>query len=97
MVILAVTIRLHISQAESLKEKRQVLRSLIDSIRSRTRASVAETGFQDLLQRAEIGAALAAPDVQSLTGPAELIRRLVDQCWEAEIETFELQYWRPGE
>jgi hypothetical protein len=46
----------------SLKDKRSVVRSLRDRLRARQAASVAETDFQDELQRAELTAAFVASD-----------------------------------
>lgn len=48
--------------SRSLKQKRSVVRSLRDRLRSRYSISVSETDFQDDLQRAELAAALAASD-----------------------------------
>lgn len=55
---------LHIEAAQSLKSKRQVLRSLKDRLSARFNVSVAEVGSQDLWQRAEIGIALVALDAK---------------------------------
>ena len=46
----------------SLKEKRSVVRSLKDRLRTRFHVSVAETGYQDVLTRAEVAVALVASD-----------------------------------
>ncbi|MDQ3878997.1 MAG: DUF503 domain-containing protein [Actinomycetota bacterium] len=46
---------LFIPASTSLKEKRHVLRSIIDGVRNRYNVSVAEVDFQDLWQRAAIG------------------------------------------
>ena len=46
---------LFIPASTSLKDKRQVLRSVIDGIRRRYNVSIAEVDFQDLWQRAAIG------------------------------------------
>ena len=48
------TLQLHLHAAESLKDKRRVVRSLIERARSRHNVAVAEADHQDLLQRAEI-------------------------------------------
>jgi uncharacterized protein YlxP (DUF503 family) len=50
-------IELEIFGARSLKEKRLVLKSLLDRLPNRFNVSVAETGHQDLWQRAEIAVA----------------------------------------
>lgn len=46
----------------SLKQKRSVVRSLRDRLRARYSISVAETDFQDDVQRAELTVAVAASD-----------------------------------
>jgi uncharacterized protein YlxP (DUF503 family) len=50
MVIGLLTLKLHFPEAQSLKEKRFALRSLIDRLRNRHNVSVAEVGDQDLWQ-----------------------------------------------
>jgi uncharacterized protein len=49
---------LHIPTANSLKAKRQVIKSLVQRLRNRFNVSVSEVGFQDLWQRAELGMAV---------------------------------------
>lgn len=46
----------------SLKEKRSVIRSLRDRLRTKFNVSVAETGLQDVHTRAEITIALVTSD-----------------------------------
>ena len=46
------TIEVFIAGARSLKDKRQVLRSLTDRLRQRHNVSIAEVAHQDLWQRA---------------------------------------------
>jgi uncharacterized protein len=62
MVVASQTWRLSIPGCASLKEKRSVVRSLKDRLRSRFNVSVAETDQQDVLRRAEISIALVATD-----------------------------------
>lgn len=50
-------IELHISGATSLKEKRQVMKSLAQRIGHRFNVSVAETEHQDLMQRGTLAVA----------------------------------------
>jgi hypothetical protein len=61
-VVASQTWHLSLPGCASLKEKRSVVRSLKDRLRSRFALSVAETGDQDVLTRAEISAALVASD-----------------------------------
>lgn len=67
MVVAVVVCDLHLPQVRSLKEKRQVLQSVIGRLTSRHRISIAETAFQDLYQRSRLGMAL----VERNSGPAE--------------------------
>lgn len=51
------TVELHISGCRSLKEKRQVLQSLMTRLRNDFNLSIAEVGHHDLHQRASIAIA----------------------------------------
>mgnify|MGYP006175873549 CR=1 FL=1 len=54
MVIGVCTLQLSIPVAQSLKEKRQVIKSLKDRLHARFNVSASETAHQDLHQRAEL-------------------------------------------
>ena len=49
------TLELHLAEAQSLKDKRQVLRSLKDRLRANFNVAVAELDFEDTWQRSVIG------------------------------------------
>jgi uncharacterized protein YlxP (DUF503 family) len=49
------TLELHLPEAQSLKDKRQVLRSLKDRLRGQFNVAVAELEHQDVWQRAVVG------------------------------------------
>jgi uncharacterized protein len=49
------TLELHLPEAHSLKDKRQVLRSLKDRLRRHFNVAVAELDFQDVWQSSLIG------------------------------------------
>jgi len=49
------TLELHLAEAQSLKDKRQVLRSLKDRLRAHFNVAVAELDFEDTWQRSVIG------------------------------------------
>lgn len=53
---------LFIPGARSLKDKRQVLQSLVSRTRDRFPVSVAETGYQDLWQRSVVEAVIISSD-----------------------------------
>jgi hypothetical protein len=60
MHIAALRVRLEITSALTLKDKRQVIRSLLDRIRNRFNVSAAETGENDSVRYAELAAAAVA-------------------------------------
>jgi uncharacterized protein YlxP (DUF503 family) len=55
MAVGLLTLELHIADAQSLKDKRQVIRSLKDRLRGKFNVAVAELDFQDSWQRSVIG------------------------------------------
>jgi hypothetical protein len=81
---------LHLPHARDLKAKRRVVRGLIDRMHARHRVSVAETGFQDLHQRCEIGVAVVAAEEQEVDRILDLVRELAEQ----ELEVVVLD-WQP--
>ncbi len=69
------TLELRLGNSHSLKDKRQVVKSLKDRLRNRFNVSVAEIEYQDLWQRA----AVAAVTVSSDHGQAERVLQSVEQ------------------
>jgi uncharacterized protein YlxP (DUF503 family) len=72
MPIAFLTIELRIEAAHSLKDKRQVLRSLKDKLRAGFNVSVAELDAVDLWQRATVG-------VVSISGSRDYLRGLMEK------------------
>ena len=54
MEIGVLTLQVHLHDAQSLKDKRRVIKSLTGRVRARHNVAVAEVDHQDLLQRSEI-------------------------------------------
>lgn len=55
MVVGALKVEFHLSDNQSLKGKRKVVKSMVDRVKSRFNVSVAEVGSNDLWQTIEIG------------------------------------------
>jgi hypothetical protein len=66
MPIGLLTLEIHISDAHSLKEKRQVLRSLKDRLRAHFNVAVAELEHQDAWQHAVVGVVTISSDAKHL-------------------------------
>ena len=77
-MIAFLTIELRIEAAHSLKDKRQVLRSLKDKLRASFNVSVAELDAADLWQRATVG-------VVSISGSRDYLRGLMEKVERAAI------------
>ncbi|MEM6455698.1 MAG: DUF503 domain-containing protein [Acidobacteriota bacterium] len=78
MIIAIASCELHLPEARSLKQKRKVIRSLVDRLHQRFRISVAETDYHDLHQRAEIGVAAVVRDDAAGEQLLDAVRNLID-------------------
>ncbi len=78
MVVGVSIFELHLPQARSLKQKRKVIKSLIDRIHRRFRVSIAETGHHDLHQRSEVSIAAVAVSPSDGQYLMDAIRDLID-------------------
>src|SRR5260221_12257390 len=97
MVVGVLRLTLYIHGASSLKDKRQVLRKVVDRLRSRFNVSVAEVGDQDLWQKAVVGIVAVANDhsfvnevLDKCARDAGAIAEIVNR--EMEIETYSEMY-----
>jgi uncharacterized protein YlxP (DUF503 family) len=85
MLIGLTKFELHLPPARSLKDKRRVVKSLVERLHERYRVSVMESGFHDLHQRAEVSIAYLAGSESELDRMAAEMRRLVDGADEAMV------------
>ena len=77
MIVGLLTLDLHIFEAHSLKEKRFVIKSLIDRIKNKFNVSVAEVDANDLWQRSVIGIAFVSNETVMVNKVFEQIKNLV--------------------
>ena len=92
MVVGISVFELHLPSSRSLKDKRRVVKSLIDRVHQRYRVSIAETGFHDLHQRAEIGmAVVVAGGEREMEKLMEEVRNLVESDPEIYLTVWEPQ------
>jgi uncharacterized protein YlxP (DUF503 family) len=84
--VLGVRYDLQLPGVHSLKEKRAVLRPLLDRLRN-TGASISEVDHHDRWQRASVGVAIVGPDARHVDELADAVDRIV---WSrAEVEVIE--------
>ncbi len=85
MAVAVVQADLLVPGCRSLKEKRSVVKGLIERARGKFNASVAEVGSQDLLQRAQVGASLVANDRRLLAAEAEALLSYLAGCPDVQV------------
>ena len=85
MVVGLMTWELHLPACQSLKDKRQVLKSLKDRLHQRFNLSAAETDHQDLWQRAELTVAVVSTDRRHAEAVLQEADRLVEGAAGARI------------
>ena len=85
MITLSARLTFYISHATSLKDKRQVRRSLIDKARQRFNASVAEVDTQNIHQTLTIGVAVVSGDISHAGRSLDEIIRFMEDQDDAEL------------
>jgi len=85
MFVAVALFELHIEYAQSLKEKRMVVKSLRDKLRHRFEISAAEVGLQDVHQHARIGVSFVTGSRQVAESLMERIEAFVDDHTDAVV------------
>ena len=79
MVVGTAVVSLYVQDAQSLKDKRRVVKSLIDRVRHRFNASVAEVDDQDLWQSARLAIAVVGSDSSSVARQLQSITVFIEE------------------
>ena len=85
MLVAALQLDLLIPGCGSLKEKRHVVKTLSNAIRSTFDVAVAETGYHDQWQRTELGVAAVGAQGYHLRKVLHSVQRFVDRWAEVEV------------
>lgn len=85
MRVAALRVELRLPTPQSLKQKRGLLRPVVQGLRSLGSYSVAEVDHHDDWQRATLGVAIAAPDGTSLGMQLDKLHRYLDTRVEIEV------------
>ena len=84
VTIALLTLDIHLPHAQSLKDKRMVIRRLKDRLRSKFNVSVSEIDHQDLWQRSQMSVVTVGPDEsflqKVLQEAAEEAERAAPEC-----------------
>ncbi|HBC30052.1 MAG TPA: DUF503 domain-containing protein [Clostridiales bacterium] len=85
MIVCSCEIEILIYSSNSLKEKRQVVKSIIERIKSKFNASVAEVGYNELWNRAAIGIAVVSNNRSLCDASISKIVKFIDYDERVEI------------
>ena len=77
MWVLAARFDLHVPASASLKDRRRVVRPVVEGLRSRFNVAVAEVAGQDTWQRVSVGVAVVGSDSRVLAVAMRKIERFV--------------------
>jgi len=79
MVIGVCKLDLRIPENHSLKEKRHVLRKLMDRVRTRFNVAISEVGDNDLWQRAQMGFCTVGNDRRHINSSLDKVIYFIEQ------------------
>jgi uncharacterized protein YlxP (DUF503 family) len=96
MLLAALRIDVRIPACRSLKEKRHVLKALTNGIRN-FEVAVAETGFHDKWQRAELGVAAVGTEGYHLKKVMHSVQRFVERSADVDLIDAELTMHSPDD
>ncbi|HEV2720761.1 MAG TPA: DUF503 domain-containing protein [Thermoanaerobaculia bacterium] len=85
MLVVVAIYELHIEYAQSLKEKRMVVKSLRDKLRHRFELSAAEVGLQDVHQRARMAVSFIALEHAQADAKLEKIEEFIASNTDATL------------
>jgi uncharacterized protein YlxP (DUF503 family) len=91
MVVGSLEVRLRVREARSLKDKRQVVRSIVDRLRNGFNVSVAEVDAQDKHQLAVLGIAMVSNEAFHVRTTLQKIVEILRRHPIAEMISHELE------
>lgn len=92
MVFAISVFELHVPGARNLKEKRRVVRSVVDRLRQRFHLSIIESDHHDLHQRAEIALAAVHHSYHEMQNLLADVRRTIDEQPDSILLHWDPQY-----
>lgn len=78
MLVGTLIVQVYIPSSTSLKDKRQVVKSVIHRVQNRFNVSVVELNNEDLWQRATVGVAIAGDNQEYIQRQLQLVLNFMD-------------------
>lgn len=85
MIVGLCTVELYIASAHSLKEKRSVIKSLMERIKNKFNVSIAEIDYQDNWQRAVFGIATVSNETVHVNQVLNNITKFIENNDMSEV------------
>jgi len=91
MVVGTLFVEVYIPGADSLKEKRQVVKSVVRRVQHRFNVSIAEMNNEDKWQRAQIGVSMVGNDWDHIQRQLQLVINFLDAEPRWEVVRVEME------
>jgi len=91
VVVAVCRISLHLHGVSSLKEKRQLLKKIIERTKNRFNVSAAEVGSNDMWQKGEVGLSVIGNDASFVNSVMDTIINYIEDMHLAEIIESDLE------
>jgi uncharacterized protein YlxP (DUF503 family) len=85
VIVICGELQLYLAESRSLKDKRQVIKSLKERIRSRFNVAVAEVEYQDLWQRSTLGLAAISNEADHSSQLIDEVVRFIEQDLRVQV------------
>ena len=90
MAFVTVEISVRLFDSFSLKDKRSIVKSILKKMHNRYNASLAEVGFQEMINQSQLAVAVASQSKLIAQQTVEMIIRDMENLYEVEI--YDLSY-----
>jgi uncharacterized protein YlxP (DUF503 family) len=91
VIVGAAVVELHVHASQSLKQKRGVVRSVVQRLRNRFNIAVAEIGGQDTWQRAVLGITTTGIDRTQVRGVLTRVLVFIEDLHLAEVTNSDIE------
>ena len=85
MIVGLIEVELYIKEAITLKDKRAVVKSLVEKTKAKFNVSVAQVGFLENRQRATLGMAFVSNEVGHVNSVLDKLESFLEQKSQADI------------
>ena len=87
------TIFLRIPESHSLKQKRQVVKSVVDRVKNRFNVAIAEVDALDSHQTAVLGAAAISSDSRHVNRTLSYVTNFIEETSAAELTDYKIELY----